>query len=59
MEVKIKETKEIFFKLDEKEARWLKGIMQNSLHGDLDLQSPDEQMRMKFWDALESIGILL
>lgn len=45
--------------LDEEEAKWLLGVMQNPLHGNTNDDEPPEdfQMRQRFWKSLsEKLG---
>ena len=57
MESKIEKAATIY--LNEEEALWLKGLMQNPLFA---YESPDEEpesereMRSRFFDALEGVG---
>ena len=57
--MKTKVEKQIVLTLNEEEARWLKGILQNPLWVD----SPDEEdpydraMRGKYWDALKDVEL--
>lgn len=52
---KIKETI-INISLFEKEAKWLKEVMQNPLYDNEDER--DRQMRKALWEGLDSAGIL-
>ena len=55
-----KETK-VMLHLNETEAKWLKGIMQNPFFGqDLEAEAErDYDMRSLFWNALDSKGVKL
>ena len=47
---------QIALSLDEDEAKWLKSLMQNPIGCSQDEEDPiDEDMRMRFWDALFEI----
>ena len=50
-----RETKTVIkLTLSEEEAAWLRGVMQNPLHGDHPADEPEEDraMRELLWDAL-------
>ena len=61
MESKSTKSIEVTIIMDEIEARWLMGIMQNPIYG----QQPDDEnqtdrtMRKIFWDVLQREGIEL
>lgn len=58
MKSKIKQTMEIILKLNQKEALWLKQIVQNPLcQPDVNFDEPpeDKEMRELFWDSLEGV----
>lgn len=50
---------EITIIMSEAEAKWLKGVMQNPLHGESceEEESGNKNMRKLFWDALAKEGI--
>jgi hypothetical protein len=56
MKIKNQTTMKITLKLEEHEALWLKGIMQNPLHGENPEEESrkDKKMRTLFWNALKS-----
>lgn len=41
--------------LGEREAKWLRGLVQNSPYPPQDEPSENKEMRMRFWNALEGI----
>jgi len=46
----------IILELTEKEARWLKSVVQNPLRGNPDEEPEEERdMRVKFWNALSDV----
>ena len=49
----MRETK-YYLRLTEEEARWLKAVMKNPLHGVLSQQEDPQSMKMRkaFWNAL-------
>jgi len=58
MEAMIKKEIVINLALNEEEAIWLKGMVQNPLSNDPDLVNEDPKnakMRKRFWDALEPV----
>ena len=51
---------EIVLRMTEKEAKWLKGIMQNPISHQQSMdeeQEKDNIMRRRFWDVLANAGI--
>jgi hypothetical protein len=55
MEVETKREFTVTLKLSEREAQWLKSLMQNPLSDD---ESTDTaQMRQVFWDALNLVRV--
>ena len=61
MKVKKRREIEITIIMDEIEAKWLKGIMQNPFHL-IDIEDEnrqDRKMRKMFWDILDAEGIEL
>jgi hypothetical protein len=61
MKSNVKTEIEVTLVLTEKEARWLKGLVQNYLVlGDVDNEAGDNQkMRMAFWNELNRQGVAL
>jgi hypothetical protein len=61
--LKVKKRREIGITIimDESEAKWLKGIMQNPLYliSTEDKDKQDKKMRKMFWDILNAEGIEL
>lgn len=56
MESSVKITTEVNFKLNKKEALWLKGIMQNPINCDYEKEDKKDQiMRDAFWNSLISV----
>ena len=56
MEQTTETIKNITLKLNEQEAKWLKGQVQNTHYATLeDEPSEEREIRMKFWNALEGI----
>ena len=57
MDVETQKVTEVALKLNEEEARWLKGIMQNPFYGQtpLDETAQDSKMRGIFWTALAEV----
>lgn len=55
MEVETKREFTITLKLSEREAQWLKGLMQNPLSEDEGKE--DAAMREVFWDALNLVHV--
>lgn len=55
MEVEVKVVKTVTIVLNEREAKWLKSVMQNPLSTpEAEL---DKEMRHTFWDALEDVSL--
>jgi hypothetical protein len=54
MKSKVRVTKDVYLTLTEFEAKWLKAVMQNPLHGTSlnDECDEDNKMRKVFWDTL-------
>ena len=52
---------EVHLVLTEKEAMWLKSLVQNQLKYELHTDEPEWEtdIRSKFWDALEDMGVTL
>ena len=61
MKSNIKTEIEVTLVLTEKEARWLKGLVQNHLvPGDVNDEDENSQkIRMAFWNELDSQGVEL
>lgn len=55
MESLIENSVKVTLKLCEKEALWLKALVQNPLCSPDDESKFNKEMRRKFWDALEPI----
>lgn len=55
MDISKTEKVTITISLNEKEAEWLKTLMQNPLYDEEDKR--DQEMRKTFWDVLNSMGI--
>lgn len=55
---KVHTMKTYVLELNEEEAIWLRGVMQNSLHGQSPTEEPaeDRKMRQAFFGAVESAG---
>ena len=61
MKAKTRKNIEVTIIMDELEAYWLKGIMQNPLYGQTleNEREQDSRMRQIFWDILDNEGIKL
>lgn len=55
MKVKTRKEVEVTIIMSEEEAKWLKGVMQNSLIDDESVA--DSKMRKMFWETLEREGV--